>query len=137
MPQQGGGMLSGLAGTVMQGMALGTGSAMAHRAVDAVLGSRHPPPAEAQQAAQQIAAAPSEPCAEQARRFTQCMEAFDGDMGPCQASALLPRLPTGPCRRWCVTSPATAAELCCSVPCPQALFDSMRECRLNNAQAMQ
>lgn len=53
-------------------------------AVDAVMGSRHPPPAEAQQVAQQIAAAPSEPCAEQAKKFTQCMEAFDGDMGPCQ-----------------------------------------------------
>ena len=30
------------------GMALGTGSALAHRAVDSVLGSRHPEPAQAQ-----------------------------------------------------------------------------------------
>ena len=29
-------------------MALGTGSALAHRAVDSVLGSRHPEPAQAQ-----------------------------------------------------------------------------------------
>ena len=32
----------------MAGMALGTGSALAHRAVDSVLGSRHPEPAQAQ-----------------------------------------------------------------------------------------
>lgn len=32
VPQQGGGMLSGLGGMVAQGMALGTGSALAHRA---------------------------------------------------------------------------------------------------------
>ena len=30
------------------GMALGTGSALAHRAVDSVLGSQHPEPAQAQ-----------------------------------------------------------------------------------------
>lgn len=52
MPQQGGGMLSGLGGMVAQGMALGTGSALAHRAVDSVLGSRHPEPQAATQAAQ-------------------------------------------------------------------------------------
>ena len=143
-------MLSGLGGAVMQGMAVGTGSAIAHRwgagarwvpvggsagqaaaralqllfsdgpmfvcvlptpavlssvclcwaihrpawhafagcrAVDAVLGSRHPPPAEAQQAAAEIAASPQEPCSEQARKFTSCMEAFDGDMGPCQQAS--------------------------------------------------
>jgi len=39
-PAGGGGMLSGLASTVMQGMAFGTGSAVAHRAVDAVAGPR-------------------------------------------------------------------------------------------------
>jgi len=36
----GGGMLSGLGGMVMQGMAMGTGSAIAHRAVDSVMGPR-------------------------------------------------------------------------------------------------
>jgi coiled-coil-helix-coiled-coil-helix domain-containing protein 10 len=38
-PSQGGGIMSGLASTVMQGMAFGTGSAIAHRAVGAVAGS--------------------------------------------------------------------------------------------------
>jgi len=33
-------MLSGLAGTVMQGMAFGGGSAIAHRAVDSIAGPR-------------------------------------------------------------------------------------------------
>jgi len=39
-PSSGGGLMSGLASTVMQGMAFGTGSAIAHRAVDAVAGPR-------------------------------------------------------------------------------------------------
>jgi hypothetical protein len=45
-------MLSGLGGMVAQGMALGTGSALAHRAVDAVFSSSRPEPAQAQAAAQ-------------------------------------------------------------------------------------
>jgi len=39
-PSGGGGLLSGLAGTVMQGMAFGGGSAIAHRAIDGVMGPR-------------------------------------------------------------------------------------------------
>jgi len=35
-----GGLFSGLAGTVMQGMAFGGGSAIAHRAVDSIAGPR-------------------------------------------------------------------------------------------------
>lgn len=41
------------------GMAIGTGSGLAHAAIDRVFSSKHPEPQEAQQAAQQIAAAPS------------------------------------------------------------------------------
>ncbi|KAL5683473.1 hypothetical protein ACJX0J_009858, partial [Zea mays] len=36
----GGSMFGGIGSTIAQGMAFGTGSAMAHRAVDAVLGPR-------------------------------------------------------------------------------------------------
>ncbi|KAH7521132.1 hypothetical protein FEM48_Zijuj07G0000700 [Ziziphus jujuba var. spinosa] len=36
----GGSMLGGIGSTIAQGMAFGTGSAMAHRAVDGVLGPR-------------------------------------------------------------------------------------------------
>jgi len=39
-PSGGGGILSGIAGTVMQGMAFGGGSAIAHRAVDSIAGPR-------------------------------------------------------------------------------------------------
>ena len=66
------------------GMALGTGSALAHRAVDSVLGSRHPEPAEAQQAAQQIAAQPQEPCSRQAKTFADCMSDSSGDLESCR-----------------------------------------------------
>lgn len=36
----GGGMMSGIMGGIVQGMAFGTGSAVANRAVDAVMGPR-------------------------------------------------------------------------------------------------
>jgi len=36
----GGGMMSGIGGAIVSGMAMGTGSAIAHRAVDAVAGPR-------------------------------------------------------------------------------------------------
>lgn len=39
-PSGGGGLLSGLAGTVMQGMAFGGGSEVARRAIDGVMGPR-------------------------------------------------------------------------------------------------
>jgi coiled-coil-helix-coiled-coil-helix domain-containing protein 10 len=65
-------------------MALGTGSALAHRAVDSVLGSRNPEPAAAVQAAEQVAAAPSEPCSRQAKTFTDCMSDTNGDLESCR-----------------------------------------------------
>ncbi|KAK9836183.1 hypothetical protein WJX81_007396 [Elliptochloris bilobata] len=80
----GGGMLSGLGGMVAQGMALGTGSALAHRAVDSVLGSRHPEPAQAQEAAAQVAQTPNEPCANFAKTFTDCMSDSNADLEACR-----------------------------------------------------
>ena len=38
-PAQGGGMMSGLGGTLMTGMAFGAGSEIAHQAVRGVMGS--------------------------------------------------------------------------------------------------
>ena len=75
--------MSGLGATVMQGMALGTGSAIAHRAVDAVLGSRHIEPAQAQEAAETIVQE-QQPCSDQAKRFSDCMLYTEGNMGQCQ-----------------------------------------------------
>ena len=65
------------------GMALGTGSALAHRAVDSVLGSRHPEPAEAQQAATQLAQS-DEPCNRQAKTFADCMSDNSGELESCR-----------------------------------------------------
>ena len=78
--------MTGLAGTVMQGMAFGTGSAVAHRAVDSVLGPRgySPPPEEAQGAAQTIVQEQL-PCHDQAKAFSECMVISNGDMEPCRA----------------------------------------------------
>lgn len=84
VPQSGGGgMLSGLGGMVAQGMALGTGSALAHRAVDSVLGSRHPEPAQATAAAEELVR-DNAPCAEQAKAFADCMSYNNGEMDRCQ-----------------------------------------------------
>jgi len=97
MPQSsgGGGFLSGLMGSVAQGAALGTGSALAHRAVDAVMGPRGgsepaaaAAPAPAPAAPEVYAAAPQasaeERCAQQAKAFAECMSRNNADMGACQ-----------------------------------------------------
>jgi len=93
MPQSsgGGGFLSGLMGSVAQGAALGTGSALAHRAVDAVMGPRggSSEAAPAAPAAPEVyAAAPQasaeERCAQQAKAFAECMSRNNADMGACQ-----------------------------------------------------
>lgn len=77
-------MMAGLAGTVMQGMALGTGSALAHRAVDSVFSSGSAPePAQATAAAQQIVQE-NQPCQEQAKSFADCMSYNNGNIDSCQ-----------------------------------------------------
>ena len=72
------------------GAALGTGSAIAHRAVDSMMGPRtmHVESSEAAAAAppaqQYGAPAPtSNACAEQAKQFAECMSRT-GDMPSCQ-----------------------------------------------------
>ena len=57
---------------------------MAHRAVDAVMGSRHPEPQVAQAAAQELVAQTNSPCGDQAKVFSDCMGWTDGDMEKCQ-----------------------------------------------------
>ena len=82
----------GLGGMVASGMALGTGSAVAHRAVDAVLGSRHPPPADAVAAASAVA--DDDPCRKKALAFSQCMLDQSGDIESCAYwFSALPRVP--------------------------------------------
>lgn len=80
--------MSGLMGTVVQGAALGTGSALAHRAVNSFFDSGSEAPAAAPAAAPvapQYAQAPAEgPCAGQTKAFAECMSKNNGDMGACQ-----------------------------------------------------
>ena len=94
----GGGMMSGLASTVAQGMAFGTGSAIAHQAVgaaaSALTGGGGAPAAEAPQAEapayqptlDQQTAASSQlqgPCASDKELFFDCLKVNRGDQEAC------------------------------------------------------
>lgn len=74
---------------------MGTGSAIAHRAVDSFMGPRQttvvhenapaPAPAAAPMGMGMGMAAPSEgPCGNQVKSFADCMTKYNGDMGACQ-----------------------------------------------------
>merc|ERR1712176_1184814 len=93
-PQQqsrGGGMLSGIGSTIAQGMAFGTGSAIAHRAVGAVAGSLGGGSEQAPM--EQAAAQPQEQqqqqamqggaCANDKQLFFDCLKANNGDAQSC------------------------------------------------------
>lgn len=81
-------MMGGLMGTVAQGMAFGTGSAIAHRAVGAVAGSFSGSDAPAQEAAAPAAHATQQPvqdvCATNQKSFLECLNANQNDIGACQ-----------------------------------------------------
>jgi len=81
-------MLSGIGSTIAQGMAFGTGSAIAHQAVGAVAGSfsgggssapaeQQQPMAAAQQ--QQLQGA----CAQDKQMFYECLQMNKGDQQSC------------------------------------------------------
>eukprot|EP01024_Parvocaulis_polyphysoides_P001884 TRINITY_DN1054_c0_g5_i1.p3 TRINITY_DN1054_c0_g5~~TRINITY_DN1054_c0_g5_i1.p3 ORF type:complete len:104 (-),score=25.57 TRINITY_DN1054_c0_g5_i1:145-456(-) len=87
MQQSGGGMMGGLLGTVATGAALGTGSAMAHHAVDSAMGmfsGNGGQQAQAQVAPESQPVASSNPCEAQAKMFADCMSRSGGDMGACE-----------------------------------------------------
>lgn len=75
-----GGMLSGIGSTIVQGMAFGTGSAIAHRAVGAAAGmfggSDEPQPAQtpAAPAPAQVAAGRAADCSPFQRDFVRCLQ---------------------------------------------------------------
>jgi hypothetical protein len=88
-------MLSGIASTVAQGFAFGTGSSLAHHAVDSVLGPRkmeveHKEAPAAAAAAPAVAApaagagAGPAACAPMQRELARCMEANPGSLAACQ-----------------------------------------------------
>lgn len=86
----GGGAVGGIGRTIADGMAFGGGSAVAHRAVDAVIGPRtvtH----EVVQSTQNPTSAGStrqsqefEACANQAKAFRDCLSFNADDIGKCQ-----------------------------------------------------
>jgi hypothetical protein len=84
-------MLSGLGATMAQGLAFGTGSAIAHRAVDGVVGAMSGggdsheaagPHAEAPTAYAQQARAPV--CSYEEMDFSKCVEENGGNLAACQ-----------------------------------------------------
>ncbi|EEC50064.1 predicted protein [Phaeodactylum tricornutum CCAP 1055/1] len=87
----GGGMLSGIGSTIAQGMAFGTGSAIAHRAVGAVAGSFGGGEAAAPEPnmAAGVDAAPANPsaiqgaCAQDKTMFYECLQHNQGDQQAC------------------------------------------------------
>eukprot|EP00563_Minutocellus_polymorphus_P000493 CAMPEP_0181036372 /NCGR_PEP_ID=MMETSP1070-20121207/8819_1 /TAXON_ID=265543 /ORGANISM="Minutocellus polymorphus, Strain NH13" /LENGTH=148 /DNA_ID=CAMNT_0023113989 /DNA_START=427 /DNA_END=873 /DNA_ORIENTATION=+ len=92
--QQSGGMLSGIGSTIAQGMAFGTGSAIAHRAVGAAAGAlsggddEAGAPVEYAAPADHVAApAPATlegPCAQDKQMFYECLQVNRGDQEACR-----------------------------------------------------
>ncbi|CAH2043531.1 unnamed protein product [Thlaspi arvense] len=84
----GGGMFSGIGSTIAQGMAFGTGSAVAHRAVDSVMGPR-----TIQHEAVEAASASGAPAASNvfssscdihAKAFQDCISSYGSEISKCQ-----------------------------------------------------
>jgi hypothetical protein len=90
-PSSGGGMLSGIGSTIAQGMAFGTGSAIAHRAVGAVAdsfsgggGSTQQQQVEAAQPAAYAAQGQVQgACSNDKQMFYECLQVNKGDQQAC------------------------------------------------------
>ncbi|XP_004504861.1 uncharacterized protein [Cicer arietinum] len=88
--QSGGGMLSGIGSTIAQGMAFGTGSAVAHRAVDAVMGPRTIQHETVVSEAAAAAPAPTsnsfggDACNVHSKAFQDCINNFGNEISKCQ-----------------------------------------------------
>ena len=86
-------MLSGIGSTIAQGMAFGTGSAIAHRAVGAVAGSMSGSGEEQQEQQVDYGTAPAAqqmdqqqlqgPCAYDKEMFFDCLKVNKGDQEAC------------------------------------------------------
>merc|ERR1711916_209557 len=91
VPQQGGGMASGSLGTVAQGMAFGTGSAIAHRAVGGIAnsmsGGEEGGATQSEQYDSQGSYAVQESanaCALNQKDLYQCLQENNGSAAACQ-----------------------------------------------------
>ncbi|KDO44161.1 hypothetical protein CISIN_1g032433mg [Citrus sinensis] len=89
--QSGGSMLGGIGSTIAQGMAFGTGSAVAHRAVDAVVGPRTiqhetvvSEAAASAPASGTNSFASADACGIHSKAFQDCINNFGNDISKCQ-----------------------------------------------------
>ncbi|XP_074575390.1 uncharacterized protein LOC141831875 [Curcuma longa] len=88
--QAGGSVLGGIGSTIAEGMAFGTGSAMAHRVVDAVMGPRtiqHETVVSEAAAAAPAATmgnAGTDACGVHSKAFQDCINNFGSDISKCQ-----------------------------------------------------
>ncbi|KAI3509435.1 hypothetical protein L2E82_24984 [Cichorium intybus] len=82
----GGSMLGGIGSTIAQGMAFGTGSAVAHRAVDAVMGPRTIQHEAVVAAATEMPtnSSVSDACGMHSKAFQDCINSSGSDIGKCQ-----------------------------------------------------
>ena len=87
----GGSILGGIGSTIAQGLAFGTGSAVAHRAVDAVMGPRTIQHETVVSEAAAAAPAPttnsfagSDACGIHSKAFQDCINNFGNDISKCQ-----------------------------------------------------
>merc|ERR1712217_887745 len=78
----GGGMMSGMGGSMASGMAMGTGMAVANRAVDAVMGPRQTEVVHRHEGGQ-AAPAGGAMCQMQEDQLSQCMKS-SADASSCQ-----------------------------------------------------
>ena len=75
-------MMSGLGGTLMQGMAFGAGSEVAHQAVRGIMGSGSSGHQEGYQQAPQTV---NEPCFQENQNFMNCLQYNKNDINMCQS----------------------------------------------------
>ncbi|XP_078436751.1 CHCH domain protein [Wolffia australiana] len=84
----GGSLLGGIGSTIAQGMAFGTGSAVAHRAVDAVMGPRTVQHEYVDSSAAAPAASAPAPTADScnihSKAFQDCISSNGADISKCQ-----------------------------------------------------
>lgn len=90
-----GGMMSGLGGALVQGMAWGTGTAIANRAVDAVMGGRtvvhehrdaeQAPAAASSSSDSMMNSNKSSLCSYESTSFNQCMKDNNNDVMACSS----------------------------------------------------
>nr|XP_043626569.1 uncharacterized protein C6C3.02c-like [Erigeron canadensis] len=85
----GGSMLGRIGSTIADGMAFGTGSAVAHRAVDAIVGPRtiqheHVGTAAPQAAPAAATTSFSDACGTHSKAFQDCLNSSGSDISKCQ-----------------------------------------------------